>query len=538
MLQTQKKLLTTKISTLNFIFTAIPTMIVCIIVFVFVCRDYQASQIKLVQETLQDNTQIMIEDINASIQKTDFIVRNVYVLDNLEKQFTNRYELMSFINSFNVFMDTMESINSPTENSMLIYTSNQTLPESKYLRQLTRLSEWKKILMKMEEANSVFLWEDNLYIDNNGTQYLKYYLNIPMRITCILEGKVKLNYESKQENSVQLTIQKLIQQDKPIRFESDAIYISEPVINGYFLEGKVLYRDLYLRFFYYFVILCIIIILVICIIYYISKISVKKMTLSISNLLENLQQNVSLTLEENNNPIEYMEIGLIRQKINDLMIQVRELNDKQRENEMIQKNLELEMLNYKINPHLLYNSLSSINLVAYKQDFKQVKEVVDIMVDYYRQVLNSGNQVGTVEEELMLTEKFIKISGISRNRQFHLSVDVSPEIRRYYILHLLFQPIVENAILHGFYEDIPYAGVHIKANATNEELIFEISDNGAGMSSYTLSALNRMECKGYGIRNTAKRIAFYYGEDCGIQFASTEGKGTTAIIRIKLDVNL
>ena len=112
--------------------------------------------------------------------------------------------------------------------------------------------------------------------------------------------------------------------------------------------------------------------------------------------------------------------------------------------------LELELLQTKINPHLLYNSLSVLKWNAIGRGGKEMTYIIDVLSSYYRAVLNRGNQKIAIRQEVELTKQYVAIVQFTRANRYNLTIDIPESIMNAGTIKLILQPIIENAILHGF----------------------------------------------------------------------------------------
>jgi two-component system, sensor histidine kinase YesM len=108
----------------------------------------------------------------------------------------------------------------------------------------------------------------------------------------------------------------------------------------------------------------------------------------------------------------------------------------------------------------------------------------------------------------------------------------------YYVLKLILQPLVENAIYHGIKAKRGNGKVVITAKKMENKLLFSVSDNGVGIEYEKIQKIkdildgNKMENgqPGYGIYNVNERIRLSFGIEYGLNFISTPGVGTIAEI--------
>src|SRR5690606_18045623 len=105
-------------------------------------------------------------------------------------------------------------------------------------------------------------------------------------------------------------------------------------------------------------------------------------------------------------------------------------------------------------------------------------------------------------------------------------------------MKLILQPIVENAVLHGIQQKEDHTGtVIVRVRVEDRQLVFDIVDDGVGMSAGQAAALlDEGKGRGYGAKNVHQRIRLYYGEDYGAECYSRPGIGTVVRIRVPADI--
>ena len=129
---------------------------------------------------------------------------------------------------------------------------------------------------------------------------------------------------------------------------------------------------------------------------------------------------------------------------------------------------------------------------------------------------------------------YFYIMGARFEEKFTVSYEIDPQLYEYKVPRLLFQPFVENAILHGF-DQMEMGGViRIRGWIEGDTRHYEIADNGRGMSSDTVHAILYQESSSIGIKNMIARIQLMYGGEYGILINSVPGSGTSVLIRLPL----
>ena len=215
------------------------------------------------------------------------------------------------------------------------------------------------------------------------------------------------------------------------------------------------------------------------------------------------------------------------------------------EKEQQSKFLELQTLVYQINPHFLYNTLDSINMLARKNSDLQVANMVTNLSRLFRLSLNRGMDMITVREEIAHVTYYLKIQKLRFEDQLDWHVDVSEDILDIPIMKFIMQPIVENAIYHGIKSKNKYGFIAIRCERKENNLVLVVEDTGKGMDKDTLEKLNQRmhdkirenrETRGYGIWNVNQRIKMFYGEQYGITIESVFRYGTKISITIPAKV--
>jgi two-component system sensor histidine kinase YesM len=113
-------------------------------------------------------------------------------------------------------------------------------------------------------------------------------------------------------------------------------------------------------------------------------------------------------------------------------------------------------------------------------------------------------------------------------------VQVDEELLDCRVVKLVLQPLVENAIHHGIQKTGRHGTITVCIYRQEESLVYRVSDDGAGADQEELNALLHAaedENRGFCIKNVNDRIKLHFGEEYGLSFASSVGRGTTATVR-------
>jgi two-component system sensor histidine kinase YesM len=221
-------------------------------------------------------------------------------------------------------------------------------------------------------------------------------------------------------------------------------------------------------------------------------------------------------------------IGKMLERINDLIFQVYQA-------EIAKKESDYNKLISQINPHFLYNTLSFIHWRALKKKDIETSYMVTTLAKFYRSTLNKGKNMVTIENEIKHIQAYLDLQYIMNDGTFEVDYRIDESILNQSIIHFILQPIVENAIIHGFTEPNPQGNqIIISAYPKNEEIKMIVSDNGVGMSLQQQKQQLTGDSGGCGVRNVNDRIKLYYGNEYGLEIESEPNKGTTVTLTIPL----
>ena len=231
------------------------------------------------------------------------------------------------------------------------------------------------------------------------------------------------------------------------------------------------------------------------------------------------------------------EIGILEDSFNIMRNNIKMLMQDNTDKERKKRDAELKSLQAQISPHFLFNTLNAVRWAALNNNTKKAADMVLALSNLLRMTVVKGDELITVEQELENLKNYSAIFQMRHAIEFELISNMDEEIKKYRIPKLLLQPLVENAIIHGF-EGITSGGV-IEISGVREEgcILICVKDNGIGMDTEALPEeedKTRPRFSGIGINNVDERIKLYYGEKFGLRISGRKGEGTTAEIRLPL----
>ena len=289
------------------------------------------------------------------------------------------------------------------------------------------------------------------------------------------------------------------------------------------------YQNIYLQAFG---VTIVVLLAMIVLILYISLKVTRNLTGEIYTLIDYVKSE-TLTDTYNSGISENSELSPIYAKLKELVEKVTNLNDEKLQLEQSKYAVELQYVQSKINPHLLYNALSAIKWACVDENSKIARNI-DYLVDYYRFTV-SLNYIIQFKEEVDLVYKYMALLNATHSCEYKLDIDLPQEILSLPTIMHIFQPFVENSVLHGI-RNMSDGRICITAKIENDVLYLKISDNGLGMLPERLAEVKLFnydsKYQSFGIRNTVERLKLFYNKDCTIDISSEYKKGTDILISI------
>jgi signal transduction histidine kinase len=192
---------------------------------------------------------------------------------------------------------------------------------------------------------------------------------------------------------------------------------------------------------------------------------------------------------------------------------------------------ELRALRAQINPHFLFNALTTIGYLIQTAPERALGTLMRLS-GLLRGVLRAGEEFVTIGEELDLIEAYLDIERARFEDRLRVRIDVPWELRGIRIPALVIQPLVENAIKHGISECLAGGEVRISARLRDNEALISVVDTGLGVTESTIE--RRQARGGLGLSNIEQRLRRYCNLATPLVIRSTPGAGTTVEITIPI----
>ena len=189
----------------------------------------------------------------------------------------------------------------------------------------------------------------------------------------------------------------------------------------------------------------------------------------------------------------------------------------------------LASLRAQLTPHFLFNALNAASVLARRGDSEKAANVIARLSELLRYVLRGGADSATLDDELAFAAAYLDIEKERFAERLEYTIDASPELRKLFIPHLLLQPLVENAVLHGVSGRRAGGRIGIRAWIERDSLALAVDDDGDGRRDESVATGT-----GIGLANTRSRLATLFGGRAQFDLLRREEGGTRALIVLPL----
>jgi two-component system, LytTR family, sensor kinase len=186
---------------------------------------------------------------------------------------------------------------------------------------------------------------------------------------------------------------------------------------------------------------------------------------------------------------------------------------------------ELENLKSQLHPHFLFNSLHTIGILM-QEDVDAAGHLLVSLGDLLRMALEQRENEITLQSELEFVSKYLEIEQTRFHDRLKVHIDIPPDLLGVYVPSLALQPLVENAIKHGFSVDSTASRLEIAAKSHNGGVGLYVRDDGPGPAP-------RLRF-GVGLSNVQSRLKQLYGDEASLELTGGGGRGCEAIITLPL----
>lgn len=236
------------------------------------------------------------------------------------------------------------------------------------------------------------------------------------------------------------------------------------------------------------------------------------------------------------------EIGRVLRAYNQMIVRLKKLIDEVYVQQLLRKQAQLSSLQSQMDEHFLYNTLNTIYYQAQEENASSCASMILMLSRYFRLSLSDGQEKIPLTSIADLIRTYLQIQQYRYGQTLTCHIKLLPDMDQYLSLKHLYQPIIENAIIHGFEKKLGTHSLEICFAKDGDALLFSVKDDGTGFPRETLEEImappDSMEPsskKGYALRSIREQIRIAYGDAYGITIESAPGEGAFVELRLPLE---
>lgn len=190
---------------------------------------------------------------------------------------------------------------------------------------------------------------------------------------------------------------------------------------------------------------------------------------------------------------------------------------------------QLRLLQARINPHFLFNTLNMITQMAHMEDAAETAHLMEATADFLRYNLGKVTKSVTLADEIENTKNYIYIQRCRFGDRIHFVFDVDEFCTGREIPCMILQPLVENAVSHGVGSMISGGEVTICLFRKDSCICLEVKDNGVGIEPELQEKIRasftqeRCDDGHIGLYNVYQRLHLFCGDGLGFELESQPG---------------
>ncbi len=202
---------------------------------------------------------------------------------------------------------------------------------------------------------------------------------------------------------------------------------------------------------------------------------------------------------------------------------------------------QLQALHSQINPHFLFNSLTLVGYTALEEHAPRTEEIAYSLSDLLRYSLRNTATLVTLGEEIEMIERYLSIQKMRFGERLERNIEIESSLTQIRVPCMTLQPLVENAVVHAVEPLTRPVTICVRAWHKSERLMLEVADNGNGMASEVVKAVNvrafpRQSDRrpSLGLQNVIQRLEGEYGDQFSFRIDSELGHGTRVLLSLPM----
>lgn len=274
--------------------------------------------------------------------------------------------------------------------------------------------------------------------------------------------------------------------------------------------------------------------------YYAAKIIAEKKTKVIEEIVKAIENIKTGDLETRLNVETNDEFGIIADSYNEMLLNIKKLIEINKEEAKHSAVMEIKQLESQFNPHFLFNTLEMLRYTI-KYDTSVANKIIINISSLLRFSIENKSSEVSLQRDLLYTKNYLEIQKYRFGENFDYEIKAEEDLENYYVPKLIIQPVIENAIKHG-YTQVEKMIIYIRVKTVKEKLIISVYNNGKEIEEEILDEIREKlknkkaeEFKNHiGLYNIFRRIQLMYGEKYGLRILSRKNRGTSVRVSLPL----
>lgn len=274
--------------------------------------------------------------------------------------------------------------------------------------------------------------------------------------------------------------------------------------------------------------------------YYAAKIIAEKKTKVIEEIVKAIENIKTGDLETRLNVDTNDEFGIIADSYNEMLLNIKKLIEINKEEAKHSAVMEIKQLESQFNPHFLFNTLEMLRYTI-KYDTSVANKIIINISSLLRFSIENKSSEVSLQRDLVYTKNYLEIQKYRFGENFDYEIKAEEDLENYYVPKLIIQPVIENAIKHG-YTQVEKMIIYIRVKTVKEKLIISVYNNGKEIEKEILDEIREKlknkkaeEFKNHiGLYNIFRRIQLMYGEKYGLRILSRKNRGTSVRVSLPL----
>lgn len=240
------------------------------------------------------------------------------------------------------------------------------------------------------------------------------------------------------------------------------------------------------------------------------------------------------------------EVGILSDAFNKMVGEIDRLVKEVYEVKLREREAELTALQSQINPHFIFNTLESMNMLAVKLGNPELSNLIISLSKLIRYTVDKQETTVYLRDEIAFVDAYLQIQEFRLGNRLSIELDIDPSHEYALLPKLILQPLFENVIEHA----IGSSAVTIKVatRIIEDDLHILVEDDGIGMSPERIELVERRmyaslndthdqrtaaaKKKGFALRNVHQRIRLQYSEPYGLSIDKANRAGTRFIVKL------